>query len=101
LPVLAELMGHAEIQTTMIYVHASKKMKIEATEKLQAYVEAAKKAKELQKEETQSCKPVEDEWGVPIKDENGAFVYESEARYPQNPPQSLISRNSGNEVSGS
>lgn len=101
LPVLAELMGHAEIQTTMIYVHASKKMKIEATEKLQAYVEAAKKAKELQKEEAQSCKPVEDEWGVPIKDENGGFVYESEARYPQNPPQSLISRNSGKEVSGS
>jgi integrase len=80
LPVLAELMGHAEIQTTMIYVHASKKMKIEATEKLQAYVEAAKKAKKLQEEqEAESCKPMEDEWGVPI--------YESDASSPQNPPQ--------------
>ena len=80
LPVLAELMGHAEIQTTMIYVHASKKMKIEATEKLQAYVEAAKKAKKLQEEqEAESCKPMEDEWGVPI--------YESDASSSQKSPQ--------------
>ena len=33
---LAELMGHAEIQTTMIYVHAARKQKIEATAQLQA-----------------------------------------------------------------
>jgi hypothetical protein len=80
LPVLAELMGHAKIQTTMIYVHASKKMKIEAAEKLQAYVETAREAKELQEEqEAESCKPMEDEWDVPI--------YENDASSPQNPPQ--------------
>ena len=92
LPVLAELMGHAEIQTTMIYVHASKKMKIEATEKLQAYVEAAKKAKKLQEEqEAESCKPLEDEWGIPI--------YEGDASSPQFPPQSGNSEKSGDDVS--
>jgi integrase len=80
LPVLAELMGHSNIQTTMIYVHAARKQKIEATAKLQAYVEAARKAKTLQeKHEAKSFKPPEDEWGNPI--------YESEAESPQNPPQ--------------
>jgi integrase len=80
LPVLAELMGHAEIQTTMIYVHAARKQKIEATAKLQAYVEAARKAKQLQeKKEAESWKPPEDEWGNAI--------YESEGEPPQNPPQ--------------
>ena len=80
LPVLAEPMGHAEIQTTMIYVHAARKQKIEATAKLQAYVEAARKAKELQaKQAAESFKPPEDEWGNPI--------YESEGESPQNPPQ--------------
>jgi len=80
LPVLAELMGHANIQTTMIYVHAARKQKIEATAKLQAFVEAARKAKQLQeKEETESVKLPVDEWGNPI--------YEDEARSPQNPPQ--------------
>ena len=80
LPVLAELMGHANIQTTMIYVHAARKQKIEATARLQAFVEAARKAKQLQKkQEVESLKPPEDEWGNPI--------YESEAESPQNPPQ--------------
>jgi hypothetical protein len=63
----------------MIYVHASKKMKIEATEKLQ------------EEQEAESSKPMEDEWGVPI--------YESDASSPQNLPQSLKSENSGDEVS--
>src|SRR5208283_231077 len=67
LPVLAELMGHSNIQTTMIYVHAARKQKIEATAKLQAFVEAARKAKQMQEEaEEESWKPKEDEWGVPI-----------------------------------
>ena len=86
LPVLAELMGHANIQTTMIYVHAARKQKIEATAKLQAYVEAARKAKTLQeKHEAESFKPREDEWGYPI--------YESEAESPQNPPQEAKDEN--------
>jgi integrase len=80
LPVLAELMGHSNIQTTMIYVHAARKQKIEATAKLQAFVEAARKAKQLQeREEAESFKPPEDEWGNPI--------YENEAKSPQNTPQ--------------
>jgi integrase len=67
LPVLAELMGHSNIQTTMIYVHAARKQKIEATAKLQAYVEAARRAKQLQEErEAEELKPKEDEWGMPI-----------------------------------
>jgi len=86
LPVLAELMGHSNIQTTMIYVHAARKRKIEATAKLQAYVEAARKAKELQeKQAAESFKPPEDEWGNPI--------YESEGESPQNPPQEAESEN--------
>jgi hypothetical protein len=73
-------MGHANIQTTMIYVHAARKQKIEATARLQAFVEAARKAKQLQeKQEVESLKPPEDEWGNPI--------YESEAESPQNHPQ--------------
>jgi integrase len=80
LPVLAELMGHAEIQTTMLYVHAARKQKIEATARLQAYVEAARKAKQLQEErKAESWKVPEDEWGNPI--------YENEPRSPQNPTQ--------------
>jgi len=80
LPVLAELMGHSNLQTTMIYVHAASKQKIEATAKLQAFVEAARKAKQLQeKQEAQSFKRQEDEWGNPI--------YENEDESPQNPPQ--------------
>jgi integrase len=81
LPVLAELMGHSNIQTTMIYVHAARKQKIEATAKLQAFVEAARKAKQMQEEEdAESWKPKEDEWGMPI--------VEVDERSPQNPPQS-------------
>ena len=80
LPVPAELRGHAEIQTTMIYVHATRKEKIEARAKLLTCVEGARKAKQLQQEhEAQSWKPQEDEWGNSI--------YESEPGSPQNPPQ--------------
>ena len=80
LPVLAELMGHSNIQTTMIYVHAARKQKIEATAKLQAYVETARRAKQLQEErEAESWGPKEDELGIPI--------YESEKESPQTPPQ--------------
>ena len=80
MPVLAGLMGHSNIQTTMIYIHAARKQKIEATAKLQAFVEAARKAKQLQeKEEAESMIPPEDEWGNPI--------YEDEAESPQNTPQ--------------
>ena len=80
LPVLAELMGHANIQTTMIYVHAARKQKMEAMAKLQAFVEAARKTKQLQeKEEAESLKP-------PV-DERGNLIYEDEAGSPQNPPQ--------------
>ena len=79
LPVLAELMGHSNIQTTMIYVHAARKQKIEATANLQAYVEAARRAKQLQaEEEEESWKPKEDEWGMTIP--------ESEESSPQNSP---------------
>jgi hypothetical protein len=90
LPVLAELMGHSSIQTTMIYVHCSKKMKIEATEKLQAYVEAARRAKQLQEEEeAESWKPMEDEWGNPI--------YEGDAGSPQKSTQpAKLDRRRGN-----
>ncbi len=94
LPVLAELMGHSSIQTTMIYVHSSKKMKIEATARLQAYVEAARRAKVLQEEEeAESCKPIEDEWGNP--------VYEDDASSPQNPPQRAKSAKSRSKLSPS
>ena len=80
LPVLAELMGHSSIQTTMIYVHCSRKMKVEATARLQAYVEAARRAKQLQEEqEAESWKPMEDEWGNPI--------YEDDASSPQKSTQ--------------
>ena len=79
LPVLAELMRHSNIQTTMIYVHAARKQKIEATAKLQAYVEAARRAKQLQEErQAEDWKPKEDEWGVAIP--------ECEESSPQNPP---------------
>jgi integrase len=82
LPVLAELMGHANTQTTMIYVHAARKQKIEATAKLQAFVEAARRAKQLQEEqEAENWKPKEDEWGVPIM--------EVEESSPRNPPQGV------------
>jgi hypothetical protein len=64
----------------MIYVHAAQKQKIEATAKLSAFVEAARRAKQLQEErEAGELKPKEDEWGVPI--------VESEQGSPQNPPQ--------------
>ena len=64
----------------MIYVHAARKQKIDATAKLQAYVEAARRAKQLQEEqEAEDLKPKEDEWVVPI--------VEVEASSPQNPPQ--------------
>ena len=80
LPVLAELMGHAHIQTTMIYVHAARKQEIEATARLQAYVEAARKAKQLQaEEEAENLKTRKDEWGVPI--------VEVEESSPQKSPQ--------------
>jgi hypothetical protein len=73
-------MGHSNIQTTMIYVHGGRKQRIEATAMLQAFVEATRKAKQLQeKEEAENLKPPEDEWGNPI--------YESEAESPQSPPQ--------------
>jgi integrase len=86
LPVLAELMGHSNIQTTMIYVHAARKQKIEATAKLQAYVEAARRAKQLQEErEAGDWKPKEDEWGVPIP--------ECEESSPQNPPHGAETEN--------
>ena len=74
----AELKAHSNSQTTMIYVHAVRKQKIEATARLQAYAEVARKAKDLQEKlNTESFKPPEDEWGVPI--------YESEDESPQNP----------------
>ena len=80
LPVLAELMGHSNVQTTMIYVHAARRQKIEATAKLQASAEAARRAKQLQAEEkAESSKPKEDEWGVPI--------VEVEEGSPQKSPQ--------------
>jgi integrase len=92
LPVLAELMGHSSIQTTMIYVHSSKKMKIEATARLQAYVEVARRAKQLQEEEeAEGWKPMEDEWGNPI--------YEDEASSPQKSPQLAKSARSRSKLS--
>ena len=86
LPVRAELMGHSSIQTTMIYVHAARKQKIEATAKLQAYVEAARRAKQLQEErQAEDWKPKEDEWGVPMP--------EDEERSPQNSPHGAGTEN--------
>ena len=80
MPVQSELIGHSNIPTPMTYVHAARKQKIEATARLQAYVEAAWKAKELQeKQKAESFKPPEVEWGNPI--------YESEGESPQYPPQ--------------
>ena len=78
LPVLSSLLGHTGLEMTMKYVHAGKRMKIEATEKLQAYLETARKAKKLQEE---GSRPKVDEWGAPIPED------ESDLRYPQNPPQ--------------
>jgi len=58
----------------------ARKQKIEAAAKLQAYVEAAHKAKELQeKQQAESFKPPVDEWGNPI--------YQTEDESPQNPPR--------------
>jgi hypothetical protein len=55
-------------------------MKVEATARLQAYVEAARRAKQLQEEqEAESWKPMEDEWGNPI--------YEDDASSPQKSTQ--------------
>lgn len=55
--------------------------RIEATAKLQACVEAARRAQQLQEEqEAEDLKPKEDEWGVPI--------VEVEESSPQNPLQS-------------
>lgn len=51
LPVLAELMSRLNVQPTMTYVHAARKQKIEATAKLRAFVEAARKAKLMQADE--------------------------------------------------
>jgi hypothetical protein len=79
-------MGHSSIQTTMIYVHAARKQKIEATAKPQAYVEAARRAKQLQEErEAEDWKPKEDEWGVPMP--------EDEERSPQNSPHGAGTEN--------
>jgi len=77
LRVLTEPMGHSNIPTTTVYVHAARKQKIESTAKLQAFVEAARKAKPVQEEDAQKWKPEEDEWGNPID--------ESEQRSPSNP----------------
>jgi hypothetical protein len=64
----------------MIYAHAAREQKIEATVKLQAYFEAARNAKQLQeKQEAENLKSPEEEWGNPI--------YQSEIESPQNPPQ--------------
>ena len=63
----AELMGHSNTQTTRIYVRAARMQKTEATAKLQAFVEAARIAKQLQDEgEAESLKPPEDGWEIPI-----------------------------------
>ena len=63
-PVLAELMDHSNVQTTMIHVHAARKQKIEATAKVRAFVEVARKAKQMQEDQDAlKWKPAEDEWG--------------------------------------
>ncbi len=80
LPVLSSLLGHTGLEMTMRYVHAGKRTKVEATEKLQVYLETARRAKQLQDANAGSRT---DEWGAPIPDD------ESDARYPQNPPQSV------------
>ena len=75
---LAEFMGRSNVRTTMIYAHAAREQKIEATVKLQAYVEAARSAKQLQeKQEAENLKSPEEEWGNPI--------YQSEIESSQNP----------------
>jgi len=79
LSALAEFMGYSNIETTMIFQHAAREQKIEATVKLQAYVEAAPKTEQLQeKQQAESFKLPEDEWGNSI--------YQSAIESPQNFP---------------
>jgi integrase len=87
LPVLAEFMGQSNIQTIMIHVHAARKQKIEATAKLQAFVEAARKAKQLQeREEAESLKsPMSG--GIP-----STKVRRSPHKIPHERPKSRICR---------
>ena len=64
--VLSERMGQLNAQTTMIYVRAVRKQEVEATAKLQAFVEAASKAKQLpEQQEAEKLKPPVDEWEIP------------------------------------
>ncbi|MGD0126277.1 MAG: hypothetical protein ABSF46_13020 [Terriglobia bacterium] len=80
LPALAEFTGFSNIETTMIFRHAAREQKSEATVKLQAYVEVAPKTEQLQeKQQAESFKLPEDEWGNPI--------YQSAIESPQNLPQ--------------
>ena len=50
---LAERIGHSNARTSVIHVHAARKQKIEATAKPEAYVEAARRAKQLREEQEQ------------------------------------------------
>ena len=70
LPTLADLLGHSDISTTMRYVHPAKQQKVAAVERLEKYVNMARRFQDMQEE------PKYDEWGMPI----------DESR-PQNPPQ--------------
>ena len=52
----------------MIYVPAARKQKFDATGRLQAFVEAARKAKQLQEElEAGNLKPPKDEWVIQFR----------------------------------
>jgi integrase len=64
LPVIAELLGHSDISTTIRYIHPAQQLKIDAVDRLQKYVAIAKEFHGLVVE-----------------------AVEGDASYPHNPPQ--------------
>ena len=75
---MAELMGYPHVQTTMMYVDGVRKQKIEATVRLQAYIEATRRAKQLQEEREARLETERRRAGMPIR--------EYEERFLQNAP---------------
>jgi site-specific recombinase XerD len=62
LPVLAGLLGHSDLTTTMRYVHPAAKVKRDAVERLEKFVKLTRDFEAI-------LGPVEDEWGVPVSTE--------------------------------
>jgi integrase len=72
LPILADLLGHSDITTTMRYVHPAKQQKVAAVERLEKYFKMARQFEDLQEE------PKYDEWGQPIPSDESPTQ-----KYPQ------------------